>query len=81
MFRMATKRKHNEVTLKTMYEEPTELEKNIPSKEVAIEFNFLEAHVLLGTKQSRPFSVEEIVSEFSEQPAEVITDGDDKNED
>ena len=47
MFRMATKRKHNEVTLKTMYEEPTELEKNIPSKEVVIEFNFLEAHVLL----------------------------------
>ena len=26
-------------------------------------------------------SVEQIVSEFSEQPAEVITDGDDENED
>ena len=42
---------------------------------------FLEVHFLLGTNQSRPLPVEQIVSEFSEQPAEVITDGDDENED
>ena len=42
---------------------------------------FLEVHFLLGTNQSQPLSVEQIVSEFSEQPAEVIADGDDENED
>ena len=36
LFRMATKRKHNEVTLKTKYEELKELDKNRPNKEVAI---------------------------------------------
>ena len=41
---------------------------------------FLEVHVLLGTKQSRPLSVEYIISEFPEQPAEAITDGDNENE-
>ena len=40
---------------------------------------FLEIHFLLGGNQSRPFSVEQIVSEFSEQPTEVITDGCDEN--
>ena len=42
---------------------------------------FLEVHVLLETKQSRPLFVESIISEFSKQPAEVITDGDNENED
>ena len=42
---------------------------------------FLEVHVLLETKQSRPLFVEQIISEFSKQPAEVITDGDNENED
>ena len=36
LFRMATKRKHNEVTLKTKYEELKELDKNRPYKENAI---------------------------------------------
>ena len=35
-FRVATKRKHNEVTLKTKYEELKELDKNRPNKIVAI---------------------------------------------
>ena len=38
-------------------------------------------HLLLGTNQSRPLSVKKIVCEFSEQPAELIGDGDDENED
>ena len=49
------------------------------TKKLSFRSTFLEVHVLLGTKQSRP-SVEEIISEFSGQPAEVITDGDNKNE-
>ena len=36
---MATKRKHNEVTLKTKYEELKELHKNRTNKEVASQFN------------------------------------------
>ena len=36
---MATKRKHNEVTLKTKYEVLKELNKNKPKKEVATQFN------------------------------------------
>ena len=40
---------------------------------------FLEVHLLLGTNQSGPLSVVEIVSKFSEQPAEVITNRDDEN--
>ena len=36
LFRMATKKKHNKVTLKSKYEELKELDKNIPKKEVAI---------------------------------------------
>ena len=39
LFRIATKRKHNEGTLKTKYEELKELDKNRPNKEVAIQFN------------------------------------------
>ena len=42
---------------------------------------FLEVQFLLGNNQSRPLPVEQIVSEFCEQPAEVITDGNDENED
>ena len=41
---------------------------------------FLEVHFLLGTNESRPLSVEQIVSVFSEQSAEVITDGNDEDE-
>ena len=37
---------------------------------------FLEVHSLLVINQSRPLSIEQIVSENSEQPAQVITDGD-----
>ena len=36
---------------------------------------------LLVTKQSLPLPVEKILSEFSQQPVEVITEGDDTNED
>ena len=43
-----------------------------------MQMDSLDAEV--ATNKSRPLSVEEIVSEFSEQPAEVITDGDDENE-
>ena len=49
------------------------------TKKLLFSSTFLEAHV--GTKQSRPLSVELIVSEFSDQPAEVITDRDNENED
>ena len=35
---MTTKRKHNEVTLKTKYEALKGLEKNRPNKEVGIQF-------------------------------------------
>ena len=51
------------------------------TKELPFSSTFLEVHFLLGTNQSQPLSVEQIVSEFSEQPAEVIADGDDENED
>ena len=39
LFRMTTKRKHNEVTLKTRYEALKEFDKNRPNKEAAIQFN------------------------------------------
>ena len=45
------------------------------TKKLPFSSTFLEVHFLLGTNQSRPLPVEQIVSEFSEQPAEVITDG------
>ena len=51
------------------------------TKKLPFSSTFLEVHFLLGTNQFRPLSVEQIVSEFSKQPAEVITDGDDENED
>ena len=41
MSRMAIKRKHNEVTLKTKYESLKQLDKNRPNKEVAIQLNVL----------------------------------------
>ena len=49
------------------------------TKKLSFRSTFLEVHVLLGTKQSRS-SVEQIISEFSEQPAEAMADGDNKNE-
>ena len=78
---MAIKRKHNEVTLKTKYEELKELGKIDLTKKLAFSSTFLEVHFLLVANQSRSLSVEQTVSEFSEQPTEVITDGDDENED
>ena len=41
----------------------------------------LKVHLLSGTNQSRPLSVEETVSEFSQQPAVLLTDGNNGNED
>ena len=38
-FRMITKRKHNEVTLKSKYEALEEFDKNRPNKEATIQFN------------------------------------------
>ena len=52
------KKKHNEVTLKTKYETLKEFDKNKPNKEVQFSSTFLEVHILLGTKQYRPLSVE-----------------------
>ena len=46
------------------------------TKKLSFSSTFLEVHLLLKTSQPRPSSVEEIVSEFSEQPAEVFTNGD-----
>ena len=57
------------------------LTKKYLSKKLPFSSTFLDVHFLFGTNQSQPFSVEQIVSEFSEQPTEVITDGDDENED
>ena len=51
------------------------------TKKLPFSSTFLEVHFLLGINQSRPFSVEWIVPEFSEQHTEVITGGDDENED
>ena len=51
------------------------------TKKLPFSSTFLEVHLLLKTNQSRPLSVQKIVSEFPEQPAEVLTDGDDENED
>ena len=39
LFRMATPKKHNKVTLKTKYEELKKLDKNRSTKDVAIQFN------------------------------------------
>ena len=39
MFKMAIKRKHDEVTLKATYEAVKELDKNRPNKKVVIQFN------------------------------------------
>ena len=81
VFRMTTKRKHNEVTLKTKYKALEEFDKKNLTKKLPFSSTFLEVHFLLGINQSRPFSVEWIVPEFSEQHTEVITGGDDENED
>ena len=47
------------------------------TKKLPFSSTFLEVH--FRGNQSRQFSVEQIISEFSEQPTEVITDGDDEN--
>ena len=83
LFRMA-KRKHNEVTLKAKYEGLKELDKNRPNKETAIQFNVPRS--TLSTCNQLIWTITcwidcFIVFEFSEQPAEVITDGNDENED
>ena len=51
------------------------------TKKLLFSSTFLEVHFLLVTKQSLLLPVEKILSEFSEQPVEVITEGDDTNED
>ena len=51
------------------------------TKKLPVTSTFLEVYFLLVTNQSWPLSVKWIVSEFSEQPAEVIRDGDNENED
>ena len=51
------------------------------TKKLPFSSTFLEVHFLLGTNQSWQCSVEQIVSDFSEQPTEVITNEDDENED
>ena len=51
------------------------------TKKLPFSSTFLEVHFLLGTNQSRPLSTEQIVSEFSEQPAEKTTHRSDENED
>ena len=51
------------------------------TKKLPFSSTFLEVHFLLGGNQYRPFSVEQIVSEFPEQPTEVITDEDNENKD
>ena len=51
------------------------------TKKLPFSSTFLEVHFLLGTNQSRPFTVEQIVLEFSEQPTEVVTNENDENED
>ena len=44
------------------------------TKKLPLSSTFLEVHLLLGTNQFWPWSVEEVGSEYSEKPAEVITD-------
>ena len=47
---MATKRKYNEVTLKTKYEVLKEIDKNRPEKTLPVSLMFLEVHLLFGEK-------------------------------
>ena len=51
------------------------------TKKLPFSSTFLDVDFLLGTNQSLLHSVESIVSGFSKQPAEIITDGDDENKD
>ena len=53
MSRMAIKRKHNKVTLKTKHESLKQLDKNRPNKEVAIQFNALGCTPATSKKQAR----------------------------
>ena len=59
---MATKRKNNEVTLKTIKDETLkELDKNRPNKEVAIQFNVPGSTVATGKtrkKSTKPFKID-----------------------
>ena len=75
VLRMTTKRKHNEVTLKSKYEALEEFDKNRPNREAIIQFNVPRS--TLSTR-NQPIST---ISKFSEKPTEVIADGDDENED
>ena len=69
------------MTLKTKYEALKQFYKIDLTKKPPFSSAFLEVHFLLGTNQYRPLSVEQIISEFSEQTAEVITDWNDESED
>ena len=61
VFRIATKRKNNEVTLTTKYEALKEFEKNRPNKEVAIQFNVpgstLATWKKTRKKSTKPFKI------------------------
>ena len=78
---MATQKKHNKVTLKTKYEELKKLDKNRPTKEVAIQFNVPRSTL---STYSQPISTIvrwiDFFWIFWATP-EVITDVDDENED
>ena len=50
------------------------------TKKLLFSSTFLGVHLLLGTKQFWPWSVEEVGSEYSEKPAEVITDGNEESD-
>ena len=60
LFRMAIKRKHNEVTLKTKYEELKELGKIDLTKKLAFSSTFLEVHFLLVANQSKYEELKEL---------------------
>ena len=53
--KMATKRKHHEVTLKVKYEALKELEKSRPSEDIANQSSILVVLLLLGGKTKKQF--------------------------
>ena len=55
---MSTRRKHNEMTLKTKYEALKQFYKIDLTKKQPFSSAFLEVHFLLGTNHYRPLSVE-----------------------
>ena len=78
---MTTKRKHNEVTLKTKYEALEEFDKNRPNKEATIQFNVPRS--TLSTWRQPISTIFCWIDCFwiSWTTTEVITDEDDENKD